>query len=268
MIKIFEDLKEILQYLRQYKARTVMTMFGIIWGTLTVIILLAFGVGVKKQMSKNMHGMGEGIALVWPNKTSIPFEGYGRDRQIRITVDDVELLRREIKDIKRISPEFHKWGSAIRRGDKVNRPNVTGIIPEYGIMRNIWPEEGGRWLNELDLQQKRRVVFLGNRLRDLLFGEKSNAIGQYVYIDEIPFLVIGVMREKTQPSSYSQRDQDRAFIPMTTQMSIFGRHYVNNIVYQIGDPRLGKEVRNQVYTVLGKRYKFDPKDTETLFIWE
>jgi putative ABC transport system permease protein len=135
-------------------------------------------------------------------------------------------------------------------------------------MRNIWPEEGGRWLNELDLQQKRRVVFLGNRLRDLLFGEKSNAIGQYVYIDEIPFLVIGVMREKTQPSSYSQRDQDRAFIPMTTQMSIFGRHYVNNIVYQIGDPRLGKEVRNQVYTVLGKRYKFDPKDTETLFIWD
>jgi putative ABC transport system permease protein len=268
MIKIFEDLKEILKYLRQYKARTAMTMFGIIWGTLTVILLLAFGVGVKKQLSKNMHGMGEGIALVWPNKTSIPFQGYGRDRQIRITVDDVELLRHEIKDIKRISPEFHKWGSAIRRGDKINRPNVTGIIPEYGVMRNIWPEEGGRWLNELDLKQKRRVVFLGNRLRDLLFGEKSNAIGKYVYIDEIPFLVIGVMREKTQPSSYSQRDQDRAFIPMTTHMSIFGRHYVNNIVYQIGDPRLGKEVRNQVYTVLGKRYKFDPKDTETLFIWD
>ena len=60
-----------------------MTMFGIIWGTMTVIILLAFGVGVQKQMSKNMHGIGEGIAIVWPGSTSIPFEGYGRDRRIR-----------------------------------------------------------------------------------------------------------------------------------------------------------------------------------------
>ncbi|MBN2364801.1 MAG: FtsX-like permease family protein [Calditrichaeota bacterium] len=267
-MKIIEDLKEIFQYLKHYKARTAMTMFGIIWGTLTVIVLLAFGVGVKKQMAKNMHGLGEGIAIVWPNQTSIPFEGYGRDRGIRLMPDDIELIRSEVKNIVRISPEFHKWGSVIRRGDKINRPNVTGIIPEYGIMRNIWPEPGGRWLNDLDISQKRRVVFLGNRLRDLLFGENADAIGQYIYIDEIPFLVIGVMREKVQPSSYSQRDQDRAFIPMTTHMSVFGQRYVSNFVYQIGDPLLAESVRNQVYTVLGNKFRFDPKDTETLWIWD
>ncbi|UCF64476.1 MAG: ABC transporter permease, partial [bacterium] len=208
MRKIFDDLREIFRYLRQYKARTAMTMFGIIWGTLTVILLLSFGVGVNKQLSKNMHGIGEGIAICWPGQTSLPFEGYGRDRQIRLTPDDIEMIRNEVKEIVHISPEFHKWGSAIRVGETVNRPNVTGIIPEYGPIRNIWPEEGGRWLNELDLAHKRRVVFLGNRLRDLLFGEKEDAIGKYVYIDEIPFLVIGVMREKVQASSYSQRDRD------------------------------------------------------------
>jgi putative ABC transport system permease protein len=268
MKKLYDDIKEIFFYLREYKARTAMTMFGIIWGTMTVILLLAFGAGVQKQMSKNMHGLGEGIAIVWPGRTSIPYKGYGRDRSIRLNEDDIEYIRGEVHDIQRISPEFSKWGSAVRLGDKINRPNITGIIPEYGPMRNIWPEQGGRWLNELDLEKKRRVVFLGNRLRDFLFGDKADAIGKYVYIDEIPFLVIGVMREKTQPSSYNQRDRDRAFIPMTTHKSIFGHRYVSNFVYQIHDPRLAKPVQDQIFAALAKKFKFDPKDTETLGIWD
>jgi putative ABC transport system permease protein len=268
MNNFIDSIKDIFRYLAQYKARTAMTMFGIIWGTMTVILLLAFGVGVKKQMSKNMHGLGDKIAIVWPNRTSIPFEGYGRDRPIRLTEDDMELIRSEVTDIVRISPEFHKWRSTIRVKDQINRPNITGIIPEYGIMRNIRPEPGGRWLNDLDLQYKRRVVFLGNRLRDFLFGENADAIGQYVYIDETPFLVIGVMLQKTQPSSYSQRDRDRAFIPMSTHKALFGMQYVTDFVYQVASPGISESVRSQIYTVLGRKYRFDPKDKETLAIWD
>jgi putative ABC transport system permease protein len=268
MLNFFDSIREILHYLGQYKARTAMTMFGLIWGTMTVILLLAFGVGVEKQMSKNMHGIGERIAIVWPGRTSMPFEGYGRDRRIRLTEDDIELIRREVKDILRISPEFSKWRSTVRVKDKINRPNITGIIPEYGYMRNIWPETGGRWINDLDNKLKRRVVFLGNRLRDFLFGENASVIGEYVYIDEIPFIVVGVMRAKTQSSSYSQRDRDRAFIPMTTHKSIFGYHYVSNFIYQVATPGISESVQNQVYTVLGKKFKFDPKDKETLGIWD
>ncbi len=263
-----ENLSEIFFYLRQYKSRTAMTMFGIIWGTMTVILLLAFGVGVRKQMSKNMHGIGEGIAIVWPGRTSIPFEGYGRDRRIRLTDEDIETLRREIKAIRRISPEYSYWGAAVRVEDRINRPNLTGVIPEYGPMRNIWWEPGGRWLNEPDLKYNRRVVFLGNSLRDFLFGENANAVGKYVYINDTPFLVIGVMKKKTQNSSYNQRDQDRAFIPMTTFKSIFGYKYLSNFVYQISDPRDAKYVKQEVYNVLAKKYKFDPKDKETLGIWD
>jgi putative ABC transport system permease protein len=267
-MNIIDEIREIFHYLGQYKARTTMTMFGIVWGTMTVILLLAFGVGVRKQMSKNMHGIGEGIAIVWPGRTSMPFEGYGRDRRIRLNEDDIELIRTEVKDIIRISPEFSKWGSAVRVRDKINRPNITGIIPEYNIMRNIWPEPGGRWLNDLDLKMNRRVVFLGNRLRDFLFGDNTSVIGKYVYIDETPFLVIGVMKQKTQNSSYSQRDRDRAFIPMTTFKSIFGYRYVSNFVYQVGDPQIAKSVKQQVYATLGKKFKFDPNDKETLGIWD
>jgi putative ABC transport system permease protein len=265
---LFDNLKEILHDLSQYKARTTMTMFGIIWGTMTVILLLAFGVGVGKQMSKNMHGIGEGIAIVWPGRTSIPFEGYGRDRQIRLTEDDIEYIRTEVKEIKRISPEFSSWRSPIRVQDKINRNNLTGILPEFGVMRNIWPEPGGRWLNDMDIKHKRRVVFIGNSLRDFLFGENSDAIGKNVFIGETPFMVIGVMRSKTQNSSYNSRDRDRAFIPYTTFKSTIGNRYVSNFVYQIDDPKINATVRQKVYTALGKKFRFDPEDKETLGIWD
>jgi putative ABC transport system permease protein len=265
---LLDNFREILHDLGQNKARTTMTMFGIIWGTMTVILLLAFGFGVKKQMSINMHGIGDGIAIVWPGRTSIPFEGYGRDRQIRLDENDIEYIRTEVKEIVRISPEFSTWSSPIRVRDKINRMNCTGILPEYGVMRNIWPETGGRWLNDLDVENKRRVVFIGNSLRDFLFGENADVVGNYVFIGETPFLVIGVMRSKTQNSSYNSRDRDRAFIPYTTFKSIFGHRYLQNFIYQIDDPKINALVRKKLYTAVGKKFRFDPDDKEALGIWD
>jgi putative ABC transport system permease protein len=265
---ILDTFQDVFQYMRQYKARTFMTMFGIIWGTMTVIMLLSMGVGVGKQLSKSMHGIGEGIGIVWCGATSVPFEGYGRGRPIRMTAEDIEIARREIADIKRISPEFSTWRSAVRVGDKVNKPNLTGIIPEYGPMRNVWPEVGGRWLDELDIKHRRRVVFLGNDLRDFLFGENANAIGKYALINDTPFLVIGVLKKKTQNSSYASRDKDRAFIPATTYQAMFGNRYVSNFIYQVHSPQTSESVQQQLYNVYGKKFKFDPNDKETLHIWD
>lgn len=261
-------LREIVHYLRQYKSRTFMTMFGIIWGTITVVVLLAFGVGVQRSMSKNMHGMGEGITILWPGRTSIPFQGYGRDRWIRFREEDAEILRTEISQLEAISPEYSRWGSTVRVADKIIKPNVTGIIPEYAPMRNIIEMPGGRWINELDLRDRRRVVFLGNKLKEFLFGADQNAVGEYVFLGDSPFLVIGVLKEKTQPSSYSSRDQDRAYIPASTFASLFGDRYINNIVYKVKDPRLSKAIQTRIYEVLGKRYKFDPTDKQALGIWD
>jgi putative ABC transport system permease protein len=244
-----------------------MTMFGIIWGTLTVILLLAFGVGVKKSMSKNMHGMGESITIVWPGSTSIPFEGYGRNRPIRVTHEDMEIIRREVANVNRISPEYSKWNVSIRVEDKIKKPNITGVIPEYGPMRNIWPDPGGRWLNDLDMSERRRVVFLGDDLKKFLFEDKE-AIGQYVYIGDSPFLVVGVLKHKNQNSSYNSQDTDRAFIPATTYRAMFGDRYVENFLYQVKDPRFSKETQKKINAVMGKKYRYNPDDAETLHSWD
>ncbi len=268
MNHLLDTIVEIFHYLRQYKARTFMTLFGIIWGTVSIIVLLAFGVGVKHSMSKNMHGMGESIAILWPGRTSMPFKGFGRDRYTHLNEEDADLLRREIPEIRRISPEYSTWQVALRVGEQVNKPNISGIIPEYADMRNIQCMPGGRWINDLDMKERKRVVFLGDELKKYLFGEKTEAVGQYVYVGDSPFLVIGVLVHKTQPSSYSARDQDRAFIPASTFQSMFGNRYINNIVYQISHPLLSETIQNKVYEVLGKQKQFDPKDKQALGIWD
>jgi len=268
MESLFNNISEIFLYLKEYKSRTFMTMFGIIWGTITIIVLLSFGVGVKKSMSKNMHGIGESIILVWPGRTAMPFKGYGTGRYIPITAEDVLLLKNEIPEMSLASPEFSRWDTYIRLKDKKQSVNLTGIIPEYGEMRNIFPESGGRWINKLDLQDRRRVVFLGNKLKEFLFGKNVNAVGKYVFVGDTPFRVIGVLKKKTQNSSYNSRDEDRAFIPSSTFTAMFGEKYVSNFVFKVNRPKDSEITQKKVYQILGKKYKFNPDDKEALSIWD
>jgi len=265
----FKDmLKEILLYLRQYKSRTFMTMFGLIWGTLTIVLLLSFGIGVEKAMKKNMHGIGESIAIMWPGSTTKNWQGYNRGRNIRFRPDDVEYLRTQVGEFRAISGEFITYQHAIRVGDKSNRTAVTGVMPEYGNMRNVLPRPGGRWINALDMEHRKRVAFIGYQLRDLLFGQGADAVGKQIMVGDTPFLVVGVLQEKTQPSSYSTRDHDRVFIPLTTFESIFGHRYLSDIVYQVKDPTRAPQVQDKIYKAFGKLYKFDPTDKNALGIWD
>jgi putative ABC transport system permease protein len=134
-------------------------------------------------------------------------------------------------------------------------------------MRSLIPASGGRYVNDLDLDRRRRVVFLGDKLKQDLFGE-SEAVGKTVMIDNVPFLVVGVLQKKAQDSSYSGRDQDKAFIPETTHRGLYGSRYVDNFIFQASRPSLVPEVKRQVYEVLGRRLKFDPEDKEAIGMWD
>jgi len=260
------NLSEFFLDLKAQKLRAFLTMFGIVWGTVAIIVLIAFGVGFKRQMSINMHGIGESIAIMFPGRTTKPFEGFGTGRPISFIEDDTRLLASQIPGISAISPEYSNR-QAVRRGENILTSLITGILPIYGDMRNIIPDAGGRFINSLDIGQRRRVAFIGDKVKGLLFGEQ-NAVGEIIYIGEVPFTVIGVMQKKTQNSSYNSRDQDRIFIPSSTFSSLYSVIRLTNIIYQVGDPRQSEEVGEQVRGVLAKRYKFDPTDKDAVWIWD
>jgi putative ABC transport system permease protein len=267
-MRLASTLTQFLQDIRAQKMRTTLTIMGITWGTVAVIVLLAFGVGLEKQSRKNMHGMGDGIVVMFGGRTTKPFQGFPDGRSIRLEEADVPILVSEIPDIGQISPEYVNRSTAVRRDRSVTTPAITGIYPVYADMRNIIAEPGGRFINELDMKQRRRVVLLGNEIKKLLFGDDSTAVGQQVMVGQTPFVVIGVMEPKTQNSSYNSRDSDRIFIPASTFRSMFGDRYINNIVYRPRAPELVDAIESRVYQVMGQRNRFDPSDEDAIGLWD
>jgi putative ABC transport system permease protein len=252
--------------LRNQRLRTALTVLGISWGTVAVVVLLAFGTGLSAQMKENALGIGDGIVIMSGGRTTRAFEGFPEGRPIRLTEADVDVLRREIPTITSISPEY---GVSLRvTQDAVSaNPYVTGIIPEYADMRNIRMRAGGRFINKLDVEQRRRVAVLGNGLDSLLF-KGADAIGRDIFIGNMPFTVVGVMQAKTQNSSYQARDTDRIFIPASTHRALFGQQYLRHVIYRTADPDQTKAAEARVYAVLGSRHKFSASDRPALNIWD
>jgi putative ABC transport system permease protein len=255
--------------MRAQKRRTVLTVFGIVWGTAAVVIMMAVGTSVKRQNMTNFRGLGDAIILVFPGTTTKPYQGFGVDRRIRLQGSDVTLLRSQIPEIDKISEEYSKYDGVLRYGKQVKSPLISGVNVEYGGIRNEIPAPGGRFFNEQDLAERRRVIFLGDQVAEFLFGVGTDPVGEFLLLNGVPFRVIGVLRPKTQNSSYNYRDTERAFIPSTTYVAMFGERYLNNIVvtHRYGWSN-SKQVVRKIRTVLGAKYVFDPGDENAVNIWD
>jgi putative ABC transport system permease protein len=266
-MSVFGSLKDFFNDIRTQRLRTILTIMGITWGTVAVIVLLAFGVGMEKQTRKRMHGLGERIVILFGNRTTKSYEGFPEGRYIRLQEEDVQLLQHEIPDIVEISPEYSTWSVPVHRGRNSAFPNVTGVYPVYGHMRNVIADWGGRFISQADIDERRRVAFLGNELENLLF-EDDDAVGQIVFVGDVPFTVIGVLKEKQQNSSYNSRDRDRIFIPSSTHKAIFGQRYLANIIYRTSSPEVVEAVERRMNEVLGRKYRFDPTDEDAIWEWD
>jgi len=243
-------------------------MFGIFWGTCSIVLLYAFGTGIKENQLRATNGMGENIAIVWPGITAEEFKGLPKGRRIRPTVEDVELIKKKARNLNYISPEFSRWNVPMKYERQETIRNVVGIWPEFGIMRNLIPEFGSRFINDRDLDQKRRVVFIGDLLKEDLFGEDNEAVGEVLLINNVPFTVVGVMKEKRQDSSYNGRDSRKAFIPASTFKTMYSNRHINDFVMQCPPTVSMEETKREVYEILGAKYRFDPDDKEALSIWD
>lgn len=259
-------LKQFFNDLRRQKLRSALTMFGVFWGTCSIVLLFAFGQGMQEAQLKSQNGIGEAIAIIWGGITAKEFKGLPAGRRINPTEDDVRLLKRSAQTIGLISPEFNR-SAMIKYGKQVTRRTLIGVWPEFGLMRNVIPDYGSRFINDRDQSERRRVIFIGNLMAKDMFGD-STAVGKRVLVNGTPFTVIGVMKEKKQDSSYNGRDNRKAFIPATTFQSMFSRRYVSNIVMQAKPEFSMFQAKRELYEILGAKYKFDPNDREALSIWD
>lgn len=263
----FKDvLRQLFRDIRNEKLRTFLTIFGIVWGTVAISLMLAFGTGLHKQLIKNTAGLGDRILIVWPGLTSIPYEGLGKGRRLRVAEEDLAAIRTEVAGLRRVSGEY-MTSMRLDYGTKTISVDISGVVTEFGEMRNLIPEPGGRFVNPIDDANQRRVIFLGDELKGNIFGE-SDAVGKIVLLNQSPFTVVGVLKKKPQDSSYSGRDKDKAFIPSSTYRALTGEKYVDNIVMQGTDAGDTKGLIEHLRGAFGKRLRFDKEDKEALSIWD
>jgi putative ABC transport system permease protein len=252
---------------RKQKKRITLTIIALCWGTISIMLLLGFGEGLRNQLTINSKGMGDEIAILWPGSTSIPYKGMGKGRPLHYLPEDIDYLKERIPELEEVGGEYHRWGVTIKYDDKVVSEHVNGVTANYEFLRNHIAQMGGRMINEADLRLKRRVAFLGDALKERLF-DSADAIGKTILVQGMPFTVVGVQIHKMQMNSYSGMDQDKLTIPATTFQAVFGDPYLDNIIYKPRDVSQMKAVEQKVKEVLGAKYKFDPKDERAVSVWD
>jgi putative ABC transport system permease protein len=237
-----------------------------IWGTTAVSLLLAFGDGFHQQLAKTSAGIGNGVVIGWPSRTSMPFEGLGKGRHILVDDDDIRLIRKKAVGLSAISSEYRAQFK-LQYNTKILSVGVTGIESEYGEIRNLIPQEGGRFINPLDIELKRRVVFIGDELAGQVFGSDS-PVGCTINLQGAPFLVVGVMKKKKQNSNYNGPDNGKVFVPASTLKMMTGQKFVGNLVFAASDVNRTEALIKDVRHIMAARHRFHPEDEEAIGFWD
>jgi putative ABC transport system permease protein len=268
-----ELLSQVVSSLLRNKLRSFLTMAGIAWGVASIVLIVAMGDGFKQGQRNNTKQLGENIVLLFPGRTEEQAGGQRAGRRIRFTYDDIRDIRTECYLVSRVIGE-------LQNGAKASSPynsgsfTVNGVEPLYSKIRTI-PIEQGRFLVEADEHDAERVAVLGDNVRKQLFGERNTALGSQIFLNDLPFRIIGLMPAKNQNSSYNGLDSDKIFIPYSTMVRDlppkdpnFHPGIVNDIIYVPRSLTEWKAARQQVLRVLGRNHHFEPDDQGAVYIWD
>jgi putative ABC transport system permease protein len=261
---IGEIMREAMVGLVRNRVRAGLSMLGISWGIVSVVVLLAYGEGFNQALVRGFQGaFGDGVGIMFPGQTSMQAGGERAGRPVRLRLTDAEILD-EIPLIKDWSPEYMQ-DVPVAWGTKLASYRARGVAPSYGTMRSQ-PAASGRFIDAEDVRLQRRVVFLGSTVALKLFGNIP-PVGETVRIKGMAFDVIGVQKEKVQLSNYGRPDKESVFIPYTTAGQLWNTEFISVLVFQAVDPTQEIRAKKQVRDALGKRLRFNPADERAVNIF-
>jgi putative ABC transport system permease protein len=273
-VNVKEVLRQTISSIAAHKLRSFLTMFGIIWGITSVILLVGLGRGFSRDQKEHLKTIGVDLAVVWGGRTSEQAGGYAAGRVVRLSVHDAELIKEQAYLIKTVSPELRRSVPQVSRYNAASRP-VRGVWPEYQRFRSLTVQEG-RLMDDADEKETRRVVVLGVEARDQLFPGRA-AVGEILMMNSSPYTVIGVLEKKKQNGSYgSGPDNTQLFVPYASMARDFPpaerpgifKGWINNLVVEVKDPEHHEEAIQQIYQILGREHRFDENDKDALMIWD
>ncbi len=266
MIMGGELLREFFRDLKNHRMRSALTLIAITWGTMSVVLLLAFGEGFGTAMRSGLVNAWNRVLIIYGGETGKVYQGLPKGRQINLEESDVALLRAAVPDIIMASPQYRK-NAELFHGKTRLTTECEGTGQDFKEMRAMYPEAGGRFIDANDVKYQKRSLFLGYEIAgDLFKGE--NPVGKTVMLDNVPFTVIGIMEKKLQTSMNNGPDSRRAVIPYSTFRTVYGYKYINTILAKGPSPVSQAQMINQIRQVLSKKYRTDPADDRAIGIFD
>jgi len=248
--------------LKRNYTRTFLTMLGIVWGIATVTLLIAYGSSFRNILVSGFNAFGKSVVICWPQQTSGQPGGQRAGKKVVFEQADIDMVKATAPLVKTACLETVRR-PGISYGDRmVGTAAVRGVCPEYGEMRNEVPSEG-RWIDATDEIERRRVVFLGGRIREQLFSGRP-AVGETVAIGGVRFTVIGVMQRKIQMSNYFSSDDESAWIPYSAAGDLWNTRYGAVMVFSPIAPQFEKKAMAQVLAAVATRQNFSPTDPKAI----
>ncbi len=251
--------------LARNRLRSALTMLGITWGLVTVVLLLGYGQGVGESVLNAFLGIGNNVIMIWQGQTSMQAGGERAGKRIKYKYEDIQAIRDEVPILKGVSAEDDN-GLPIKHENIVITVQSKAVQYPYGQIRKLNVEEG-RYFEEADFLEHRRVCIFGPLAAKRVFGG-ANPVGQYVSIRGQDFQVIGVLQLKIQDSSNNGPDNQNVFLPFETYRDLMDIRDPTMIVFAPITPALHKKALEGVRTVLARRHHFDPKDDKATPEWD
>lgn len=258
---------EVFESIGKNKLRAVLTGFAVSWGIFMLIILLGATGGLSKGFSYNFRNSATNSIHIWGNETSKPWNGLPPNRPIELTEGDVDALRNAIPGIQHISGQYRVWrgNTQLQYGKQYGSYGVRGVAPDWQNMEHQIIKSG-RFLNEVDQLQARKVLVIAQDAREELF-KKEDPIGKWVNVNGIPFQVVGLYEYESGGPEQGQRSA--VYTPLSVAQQVFNaKGIVDDILFTFADASIAgaKQAQERAIHTLARRHQFDPTDERALWV--
>ena len=262
----FDSFSEILNVLTRNKSRTFLTGFGVFWGVFMLVGLVGGGDGLKEILNNNLAGFATNSAVVWAQPTTKPYHGFRKGRQWTLNYDDIKRLRAHVPELDVITPTISRWGANATHDDRSASGIIKGVLPE---MQKVSEPKMmyGRYINQMDVNQGRKVCVIGKQVYKSLFPKGGDPCGNVIRIDSVYFSVVGVNYSDGN-MNVNGNDQQAVFMPLSLVQQIYNRGHSVDIICVTGKPGVVmSDITDKIRHVIAKAHDVAPDDEKGVMVF-
>ena len=271
-----DSYREILDTLTRNKARSFLTGFGVFWGVFMLVALMGGGAGLKEMLEKNFDGFAQNTVMIWSQQTTKPYKGFRKGRWWSMDYKDVTRLKQRVPELDVVAPIlFAPWGrsNTAYYGDQKTTPRIQGTVPE--LAQVIAPRMYyGRFINEMDIREHRKVCVIGKKIYKDLFKEGGDPCGKKIRVDSTYYEVIGVDYNTNSSMNFNGRAEEKITLPITLMQATYNRGNQVDLIAATGRENVVmSSITDRIRETIALAHYIDPTDemgamvfnTEVLF---